>query len=92
MLRLTSKNPTCDPGSRGRRTGSGRCAGGDPCHAGEGADRDQTVSRWWISEFEACEALTDLGLADLLEIVQKPKDLTSFILLYRRWVVERTFA
>ena len=50
------------------------------------------MSRWWVSEFEACEALADPGLADLLEIVQKPKDLTSFILLYRRWVVERAFA
>ncbi len=60
-------------------------------HAGEVADRDQTVSRWWVSEFEACEALADLGLAELLEIVQQPKDLTSFIVLYRCCVVERTF-
>ncbi len=36
--------------------------------------------------------LADPGLADWLEIVEKPKDSKDFTLLYRRWVVERTFA
>ena len=36
--------------------------------------------------------LQELGLAELLEIVSKPKDSKGFTVLYRRWVVERTFA
>ncbi len=36
--------------------------------------------------------LADLGLVDWLEIVEKRKDCKGFTLLYRRWVVERTFA
>jgi len=36
--------------------------------------------------------LQELGVAELLEIVAKPKDSKGFTVLYRRWVVERTFA
>ena len=38
------------------------------------------------------EALKDLGVSKLIEIVPKPKDAKGFTVLYRRWVVERTFA
>ena len=37
-------------------------------------------------------ALTKLGIGSDLEIVKKPKDVKGFTVLYRRWVVERTFA
>ena len=33
-----------------------------------------------------------MGIADLVEIVGKPKESKGFTVLYRRWVVERTFA
>ena len=36
--------------------------------------------------------LEKLGLGSTLEIVKKPKDVKGFTVLYRRWVVERTFA
>ena len=36
--------------------------------------------------------LERLGLGSALEIVKKPKDAEEFTVLYRRWVVERTFA
>ena len=35
--------------------------------------------------------LEEIGLGGLLEIVEKPKDIKGFTVLYRRWVVERTF-
>ena len=38
------------------------------------------------------EALKDRGLGSIVEIVQKPKETRGFTVLYRRWVVERTFA
>ena len=38
------------------------------------------------------EALEDRGLGSIVEIVQKPKETRGFTVLYRRWVVERTFA
>ena len=38
------------------------------------------------------QALEEMGLSDLIEIVQKPKGVKGFTVLYRRWVVERTFA
>ena len=38
------------------------------------------------------EALKDLGISGLIEIVPKPKGAKGFTVLYRRWVVERTFA
>ena len=37
-------------------------------------------------------ALVRRGLPELIEIVEKPKDITTFSVLPRRWVVERTFA
>ena len=55
-----------------------------------------TVTRLWADGGyqgpKLARALADLGIADLIEIVQKPKDLKGFTVLYRRWVVERTFA
>ena len=36
--------------------------------------------------------LASLGVSDLIEIVEKPRDVKAFTVLYRRWVVERTFA
>ncbi len=38
------------------------------------------------------DALADLGISELIEIVEKPKHIREFTVLYRRWVVERTFA
>ena len=38
------------------------------------------------------KALKDLGVSELIEIVPKPKGGKGFTVLYRRWVVERTFA
>ena len=32
------------------------------------------------------------GVSELIEIVEKPKQISGFTVLYRRWVVERTFA
>ena len=59
-------------------------------------EKAPTVTRLWADGGyqgpKLAKALADLGLADLLEIVQKPKDLHHFTVLYRRWVVERTFA
>ena len=36
--------------------------------------------------------LEELTIGSLLEIVNKPKEIKGFTVLYRRWVVERTFA
>ena len=36
--------------------------------------------------------LAEMGLGEALEIIEKPKDIKGFTVLYRRWVVERTFA
>jgi len=38
------------------------------------------------------DALKDRGLGSIIEIVRKPKEIKGFTVLYRRWVVERTFA
>ena len=38
------------------------------------------------------DTLARRGLRELVEIVEKPKDITTFTVLPRRWVVERTFA
>ena len=38
------------------------------------------------------DALSELGVSELIEIVEKPKQISGFTVLYRRWVVERTFA
>ena len=37
-------------------------------------------------------ALEEMGISDLIEIVEKPKGVQEFTVLYRRWVVERTFS
>ena len=37
-------------------------------------------------------ALKDLGIGSDLEIVKKPKNVNGFTVLFRRWVVEQTFA
>ncbi len=34
--------------------------------------------------------LAEMGLGEALEIIEKPKDIKGFTVLYRRWVVERT--
>ena len=37
--------------------------------------------------------LAEMGLGEALEIIEKPKDIKGFTVLYRAgWVVERTFA
>ena len=36
--------------------------------------------------------LEERAVADLIEIVEKPKGVKEFTVLYRRWVVERSFA
>ena len=36
--------------------------------------------------------LEERAVADLIEIVEKPKGVEEFTVLYRRWVVERRFA
>ena len=36
------------------------------------------------------DALKDLGVSELIEIVPKPKGVKGFTVLSRRWVVERT--
>ena len=33
-----------------------------------------------------------MGVSELIEIVEKPKDAKEFTVLYRRWVVERSFS
>ena len=38
------------------------------------------------------EALDEMGLSGLIEIVEKPKGVKGFTVLYRRWVIERTFS
>ncbi len=38
------------------------------------------------------ERLEGMGLSNVIRIVEKPKDVKGFTVLYRRWVVERTFA
>ena len=59
-------------------------------------EKAPTVTRLWADGGyqgpKLAAKLEELGLADLLEIVEKPKDSNGFTVLYRRWVVERTFA
>ena len=38
------------------------------------------------------DALARRGLSELVEIVEKPRQVKAFTVLHRRWVVERTFA
>ncbi len=55
-----------------------------------------TVTRLWADggyqgpKLE--QALAEPAMGNLIEIVEKPKGLKKFTVLYRRWVVERTFA
>ena len=37
-------------------------------------------------------SLAEMGFSGLIEIVEKPKGVKGFMVLYRRWVIERTFA
>ena len=59
-------------------------------------EKAPTVTKLWADGSyrgpKLAAKLADMGLADWLEIVEKPKDSKGFTLLYRRWVVERTFA
>lgn len=59
-------------------------------------EKAPTVTKLWADGGyqgpKLAAKLADLGLADRLEIVEKPKDSKGFTVLYRRWVVERTFA
>ena len=69
-----------------------RCAG---CHRGafvQGAAGLQAVRRRLLCGTETACALADLGVSELIEIVEKPKQLRGFTVLYRRWIVERTLA
>ncbi len=38
------------------------------------------------------DALAGLEVSELIGIVEKPKQISGFTVLYRRWIVERTFA
>ncbi len=38
------------------------------------------------------DRLEGMGLSNVIRIVEKPKNVKGFTVLYRRWVVERTFA
>lgn len=55
-----------------------------------------TVTRLWADGGyqgpKLAGKLLELGMDGLLKIVEKPKDVRGFTVLYRRWVVERTFA
>jgi len=59
-------------------------------------EKAPTVTRLWADGGyqgpKLAAKLQELGVAELLEIVAKPKDSKGFTVLYRRWVVERTFA
>ena len=56
-------------------------------------EKAPAVARLWARLPGTLAAtLQELGVAELLEIVSKPKDSKGFTVLYRRWVVERTFA
>ena len=69
---------------------------GAPAVIGLLLDTAPTVTRLWADGGyqgpKLAAALTELGHADLLEIVGKPKHIKAFTVIYRRWVVERTFA
>ena len=77
---------------RGFGAGSGRSSGGDPRSAGEGTADQENLGGRRIRGEKLASALTKLGLGIDLEIVKKPKNIKGFTVLYRRWVVERTFA
>ena len=78
---------------RGFGARSGRSSGRDPRSAGEGAAMSRKSGRTAdIKERSLASALKKLGIGSDLEIIKKPKDVKGFTVLYRRWVVERTFA
>ena len=59
-------------------------------------EKASTVTKLWADVGylgpKLLSKLEELGLGGLLEIVEKPKDIKGFTVLYRCWVVERTFA
>ena len=62
----------------------------------EAEEKASEVTKLWADG--SCQGpklvskLGEHGLGGLFEIVEKPKDIKRFTVLYRRWVVERTFA
>ena len=75
-------------------------------HAASVQDRDGAPAVMALLEVAVCvkklfaayagpklqDALKELGVSELIEIVPKPKGAKGFTVLSRRWVVERTFA
>ncbi len=59
-------------------------------------EKAPTVTKLWADGGyqgpKLAAALREMGIADMVEIVEKPKESRGFTVLYRRWVVERTFA
>ncbi len=59
-------------------------------------EKAPTVTKLWADGGDQgpklAAALREMGIADMVEIVEKPKESRGFTVLYRRWVVERTFA
>ena len=59
-------------------------------------EKTPTVIRLWADGGyqgpKLREALQEMGLAELVEIVNKPRESKGFTVIPRRWVVERTFA
>ncbi len=59
-------------------------------------EKAPTVIRLWADGGyqgpKLASTLQEMGLADLVEIVNKPKESKGFTVIPRRWVVERTFA
>jgi transposase len=61
----------------------------------QGKQRSSRLSKVWVDEGYQSNEVAPAILADLqvdLEIVAKPAGSKGFVLLPRRWVVERTFA
>ncbi len=59
-------------------------------------EKTPTVIRLWADGGyqgpKLASTLQEMGLAELVEIVNKPKESKGFTVIPRRWVVERTFA
>ncbi len=59
-------------------------------------EKTPTVIRLWADGGyqgpKLASTLQEMGLADLVEIVNKSKESKGFTVIPRRWVVERTFA
>ena len=77
-------------GSSGRHPGSGRRAGRQSREAGGGTGYPDTVGRQRHRGRRTKRA--EMGVPDVLEIVDKPKGIQAFTILSRRGVVERTCA